>query len=85
MGNTTGNCTNGKMRVYGDFKVIINQCVETKQYYLSTVEDIFAHLAGGRVFVKLDMAQAYLQLLVHEDSKPLLVINTPKRLFQYIW
>ena len=29
------------------------------------------------------MSQAYLQLPVHEDSKPLLVINTPKGLFQY--
>ena len=74
---------NGKIRVCGDFKVTINQCVETKQYPLPTVEDIFAHLAGGRVFSKLDMSQAYLQLPVHEDSKPLLVINTPKGLFQY--
>ena len=74
---------NGKIRVCGDFKVTINQCVETKQYPLPTVEDIFAHLAGGRVFSKLDMAQAYLQLPVHVDSKPLLVINTPKGLFQY--
>ena len=29
------------------------------------------------------MAQAHLQLSVHEDSKPLLAINIPKRLFQY--
>ena len=74
---------NGKIRVCGDFKVTINQCVETKQYPLPTVEDIFAHLAGGQVFSKLDMSQAYLQLPVHEDSKPLLVINTPKGLFKY--
>ena len=29
------------------------------------------------------MSQAYLQLPIHEDSKPLLVINTLKGLFQY--
>ena len=29
------------------------------------------------------MAQAYLQFPVHENSKPLLVINTPKGLLQY--
>ena len=69
--------TNGKIGVCGDFKVIINQYVETKQYLLPTVEDIFAHLVGGRVIFKLDMALANLQLPVHEDSKPLLVINTP--------
>ena len=47
------------------------------------VEDIFARLAGGKVFTKLDLSQAYLQLPVDEDSKALLVINTLKGLFQY--
>ena len=47
------------------------------------VDDIFARLAGGKVFTKLDLSQAYLQLTVDEDSKALLVINTPKGLFQY--
>ena len=75
--------SNGKIRVCGDFKVTINQCVETKSYPLPTTEDIFAHLAGGRVFSKLDLSQAYLQLPVDEDSKDLLVINTPKGLFRY--
>ena len=75
--------SNGKIRVYGDFKATINQCVETKLYPLPTVEDIFAQLAGGKVFTKLDLSQAYLQLPVDEDSKALLVINTLKGLFQY--
>ena len=68
-----------------DFKVIIYQCV--KSYPLPTAEDIFAHLAGGRVFTKLDLSQAYLQLPVDDDhdSKDLLVINTPKGIFRYNW
>ena len=74
---------NGRLRVCGDFKVTINQCVETKQYPLPTTDDIFAHLAGGKIFTKLDLAQAYLQLPVDDDSKSLLVINTPKGLFRY--
>ena len=74
---------NGKLRVCGDFKVTINQCVETKQYPLPTTDDIFARLAGGKIFTKLDLAQAYLQLPVDNDSKSLLVINTPKGLFRY--
>ena len=75
--------SNGKIRVSGDFKATINQCMETKLYPLPMVEDIFARLAGGKVFTKLDLSQAYLQLPVDEDSKALLVINTPKGLFQY--
>ena len=53
----------------GDFKVTINQCVETKSYPLPATEDIFAPLAGGRVFSKLDLSQAYLQLPVDEEFK----------------
>ena len=73
---------NGRLRVCGYFKVTINPCVETKQYPLPTSDDIFARLAGGEVFTKLDLTQAYLQLPV-DDSKSLLVINTPKGLFRY--
>ena len=54
-----------------------------KSYPLLTIKDIFAHLAGGCVFTKLDLSQAYLQLPVNEDNKDLLVINTPKGLFRY--
>jgi hypothetical protein len=33
------------------------------------VEDLFATLAEGKLFTKLDMSQAYQQLLLNEDSK----------------
>jgi len=46
--------SNGKNRVSGDFKVILNQYLETKLYPLPIVQDIFAGLAGGKVFTKLD-------------------------------
>ena len=73
--------TNGKLRVCGDYKVTINQCVEKKIYPLPTTEDLFAQIAGGQFFSKLDMSQAYQQLNLHEDSKNLLVVNTPRGLF----
>ena len=75
--------SNGKIRVCGDYKVTINRCVEIKIYPLPTVEDIFAKLAGCSYFTKLDLNQAYQQLLLDDESKKLLVVNTPKGLFQF--
>ena len=75
--------TNGRLRVCGDYKVTINQCVEKKIYPLPTTEDLFAQIAGGLFFSKLDMSQAYQQLTLDEDSKNLLVVNTPRGLFRY--
>ena len=75
--------TNGRLRVCGDYKVTINQYAEKKVYPLPTTEDLFAQIAGAQSFSKLDMSQAYQQLILDEDSKMLLVVNTPRGLFQY--
>ena len=75
--------TNGRLRVCGDYKVTINQNIEKKVYPLPTAEDLFTKLAGGKIFSKLDMSQAYQQLLLDDDSEKLLVVNTPRGLFQY--
>ena len=47
------------------------------------VEELVTALAGGKIFTKLDMSQAYLQLPLDEVSKEVLVINTLKGLFKY--
>ena len=36
---------------------------------------IFSTLAGGKIFSKLDLSQAYLQVPVDESSKPYLTVN----------
>ena len=46
-------------------------------------EDIFANLAGGKQFSKLDLRKAYHQMEVTEESKKFLTINTHKGLFHY--
>ena len=45
------------------------------------VEDIFARLAGGKIFCKLDMSEAYTQLVLDKKSASLAAVNTPKGLF----
>ena len=67
----------------GDFKVSLNPVILAEQYLLPRIEDIFATLAGGKHFSKLDLRQAYQQMEVTEESKNFLTINTHKGLFQY--
>ena len=66
----------GKFRICGDYKVTINQVLSVDQYPLPKPEDLFATLAGRKVFTKLDLSQAYLQLKLDEKSVPYATINT---------
>ena len=54
-----------------------------EQYPLPHIEDIFAKLAGGQKFTKIDLRQAYHQMVVEESSKEYLTINTRQGLYHY--
>ena len=47
------------------------------------MDDLVSALSGGKLFTKLDMSNAYLQLPLEEKSKEYLVVNTHKGLFKY--
>ena len=53
----------GHFHICGDFKVTINPCLAVDHYPLPRPNDLLATLAGGKVFMKLDLSQAYLQVL----------------------
>ena len=73
----------GSVRVCGDYKVTVNQSLDVDQYPLPKPEDLFATVANGRVFSKLDLSQAYQQMLLDEESKKYVTINTHLGLYQY--
>ena len=75
--------SDGTIRLCGDYKVTINQASKIDKYPLPQIDDLLSSLAGGQSFSKLDLAHAYLQIPLHEDSKKLTTINTHKGLFQY--
>ncbi|KAL5508856.1 hypothetical protein EMCRGX_G004113 [Ephydatia muelleri] len=54
-----------------------------KQVEASEIDDLLSSLAGARVFTKLDLAHAYLQLALDEESKKLVTVSTHKGLFRY--
>ena len=61
----------------------INPVLEVDQYPLPNPQDLFAELAGGKYFSKLDLSQAYQQMLLDEQSQTYLTINTMCGLFRY--
>ena len=73
----------GKFRICGDYKVTVNQVLMMEEYPLPTPEELFSTLAGGKIFSKLDLSQAYLQVPVDEESKQYLTINIHQGLCVY--
>ena len=73
----------GSVRICGDYKVTVNQVAKTDTYPLPRIEDLFASLAGGTSFSKLDLAHAYQQIPLDDESKKYVTINTQKGLYHY--
>ncbi|KAI2667094.1 hypothetical protein H4Q32_031059 [Labeo rohita] len=51
-------------------------------YPIPTASELFSKLAGGVVFTKLDLKQAYQQLPLDDEAADLLTINTHRGLFR---
>jgi len=75
--------SNGEVRICGDYKATVNQASRLDNYPIPKTEDLLATIGGGEKYSKLEMSQAYQQLLLDDKSKKFLVINTHKGLFAY--
>jgi len=54
--------TEGQLQLCGDYKVTINPVLEVDQYLLPKPDNIFATLATGKFFTKIDLTHAYQQM-----------------------
>ena len=73
----------GTFRICGDFKVTLNPVLQVDQHPIPKPEDIFASMAGGKLYTTLDLSQAYEQLMLDKESKELVTISTHLGLFCY--
>ena len=73
----------GHIRLCGDYNVTINPKLEVDKYPLPKPEEIFATLAGGKIFSKIDMTHAYQQMRLTEDCRILVTINTHRGFYRY--
>lgn len=73
----------GSIRICGDYKLTVNQVAVTDAYPLPHIEDILSSIGKAKVFSKLDLANAYLQLALDEDSKEFSTISIHRGLFRY--
>ena len=71
----------GHLCLCRDYKVTVNPVLDVDQYPLPKLEDIFATLSGGKKFITLDLSHAYNQLLLDEESRKYVTINTHKGLY----
>ncbi|UYV72488.1 K02A2.6-like [Cordylochernes scorpioides] len=72
----------GTIRICHDYKTTVNLYTNPDKYPLPTIPQLLDRLRGGKVFTKLDMAQAYQQLKVDDESSEILTINTPRGLYR---
>lgn len=73
--------SNGQIRLCGDYKCTLNKAVCQDPYPVPAINRLLAELTGGRHFAKLDLSQAYLQLVVDASAKAQTIV-THRRAFK---
>lgn len=73
---------NGEIRICADYKTTLNKYLVDFKYPLPRIEDIFATLQGGQLFTKLDLSNAYNQLILDEKSQKLCTWSTHIGIFK---
>ena len=73
----------GKIRLCGNYALTINKFTKTITYPMPTLDYVLGNIGDAKVFSRIDLQNAYLQLPLDEESKKYTVINTSEGLFQY--
>ncbi|XP_052901351.1 uncharacterized protein K02A2.6-like [Anopheles moucheti] len=75
--------SSGDIRICGDYSTGLNAALLPYEYPLPLPDDIFAKMANCRVFSKIDLSDAFLQVEIDPQFRLLLTINTHRGLYHY--
>eukprot|EP00731_Ephydatia_muelleri_P034369 Em0057g1a len=65
-----------KLRVCGDYSVTVSHQLEPHRHPMPLPEDLMRKLGGGYGFTKIDLADAYNQIMLAPDSQKRLALST---------
>ncbi|XP_026556264.1 uncharacterized protein K02A2.6-like, partial [Pseudonaja textilis] len=72
----------GSIRIWGDYKATLNHALQQNAYPVPVVQHLLHSLGGGKIFAKLDLAQAYQQLPVDPETAEAQTIVTHRGAFK---
>ncbi|XP_060543046.1 uncharacterized protein K02A2.6-like [Pantherophis guttatus] len=72
----------GSVRLCGDYKSTLNKTLQQSAYPVPLVQHLLHSLGRGRIFAKLDLAQAYQQLPIDEATAEAQTIVTHRGTFK---
>ena len=64
------------VRLCGDYRATINTAIKSHQFKVPSIQSLLCQIQRGSVFAKIDLAQAYQQLRVDEETAKLQTIVT---------
>ena len=76
--------SDGNIRICADYSLTVNKCMKLVKYLFPSVQDVIARVGDAKVFSKIDLESAYLQLPLDDESKVLMTINSTEGLCRSI-
>jgi hypothetical protein len=73
---------NDDCRICGNFKLTVNQYVDSQTYPIPRIDDVLHILSGGDKFSRIDVSDVYLQIELDEVSRKHVAIMTHKGPYQ---
>ena len=55
--------------IFGDYKLTVNKVVNADEYLVPKTEDLLVKMNAGRIFCKLDLSNAYQQLVLDKKGR----------------